>query len=262
RCVRLRVPRADRRGLAGRDEGPGGRRRHHRPSGPGLGDPARAPRDADRQLRVRRPDRVRPDPDVAARLVARALPHPDAVPRSLRLGEPARFRALDDAPHRPRRAADRAYERAATRPLGHVTRGDRMSDQPLLALRGVTMTFGGLTVIDDLDLEVVRGEIVSVIGPNGAGKTTLFNLVSGLYDPDSGEIEFEGRSIVGLPPYRITKLGIARTFQTLRLFLNMTVLENVMASQYGRTHANVLQSILRTPASRPPHPAIVPLARD
>jgi ABC-type branched-subunit amino acid transport system ATPase component len=137
-----------------------------------------------------------------------------------------------------------------------------MTDRPLLALRGVTMTFGGLTVIDGLDLEVGQGEIVSVIGPNGAGKTTLFNLVSGLYEPDSGEIELEGRSIVGLQPYRITKLGIARTFQTLRLFLNMTVLENVMASQYGRTHANVLQSILRTPASRREEREIVRLAGE
>ena len=137
-----------------------------------------------------------------------------------------------------------------------------MSAEPLLALRGVSKAFGGLTVIDDLNMGVAQGEIVSVIGPNGAGKTTLFNLVSGLYEPDEGEIELEGRSIVGLPPYRITKLGIARTFQTLRLFLNMTVLENVMASQYGRTRANVLQSILRTPASRREEREIVRLAGE
>jgi branched-chain amino acid transport system ATP-binding protein len=132
----------------------------------------------------------------------------------------------------------------------------------LLELRGVSKAFGGLTVIDDLNMGVAQGEIVSVIGPNGAGKTTLFNLVSGLYEPDEGEIELEGRSIVGLRPYRITKLGIARTFQTLRLFLNMTVLENVMASQYGRTRANVLQSILRTPASRREEREIVRLAGE
>jgi branched-chain amino acid transport system ATP-binding protein len=137
-----------------------------------------------------------------------------------------------------------------------------MSAEPLLALRGVSKAFGGLTVIDDLNMGVAQGEIVSVIGPNGAGKTTLFNLVSGLYEPDEGEIELEGRSIVGLQPYRITKLGIARTFQTLRLFLNMTVLENVMASQYGRTRANVLQSILRTPASRREEREIVRLAGE
>ncbi len=121
---------------------------------------------------------------------------------------------------------------------------------PLLELRTVTKAFGGLTVIDDLDLDVKQGEIVSVIGPNGAGKTTLFNLITGIYGPDFGEVLFEGRSILGQPPHTITKLGVARTFQTLRLFLNMTVLENVMASQYGRTRANVVQSILRTPGSR------------
>jgi len=135
-------------------------------------------------------------------------------------------------------------------------------NEPLLALRGVTKAFGGLTVIDGLDMDVAPGEIVSVIGPNGAGKTTLFNLVSGLYEPDSGEIELEGKSIVGMPPFRITKLGIARTFQTLRLFLNMTVLENVMASQYGRTHANVLQSIFRTPGSRREEREIVRVAGE
>jgi branched-chain amino acid transport system ATP-binding protein len=121
---------------------------------------------------------------------------------------------------------------------------------PLLELRNVSKAFGGLTVIDELDLAVNEGEIVSVIGPNGAGKTTLFNLVTGLYRPDSGEIAFEGRNVIGLAPHRVAKLGIARTFQTLRLFLNMTVQENVMASQYGRTRANVLQSILRTPGFR------------
>jgi branched-chain amino acid transport system ATP-binding protein len=120
----------------------------------------------------------------------------------------------------------------------------------LLDLRNVSKAFGGLTVIDELDLHVDTGEIVSVIGPNGAGKTTLFNLITGLYRPDSGDIVFEGRTVVGLPPHRIAKLGIARTFQTLRLFLNMTVQENVMASQYGRTHANVVQSMLRTPRFR------------
>jgi branched-chain amino acid transport system ATP-binding protein len=122
--------------------------------------------------------------------------------------------------------------------------------EPLLHLRKLSKAFGGLAVINELDLEVREGEIVSVIGPNGAGKTTLFNLITGLYRPDSGEIVFEGSDIVGRPPHSIAKLGIARTFQTLRLFLNMSVKENVMASQYGRTRSNVVQSILRTPGSR------------
>ena len=107
----------------------------------------------------------------------------------------------------------------------------------LLELKGISKAFGGLQVIDGLDLHVDEGEIVSVIGPNGAGKTTLFNLVTGVYQPDAGEILLEGRSLVGLPPHQITRLGVARTFQTLRLFLNMTVKENVMAAAYGRTHA-------------------------
>jgi ABC-type branched-subunit amino acid transport system ATPase component len=120
----------------------------------------------------------------------------------------------------------------------------------LLELEGVGKSFGGLRVIDDLALVVKEDEIVSVIGPNGAGKTTLFNLITGLYQPDAGEILLDGTSLVGLPAHKITKLGVARTFQTLRLFLNMTVKENVMASQYGRTKVGVLRSVLRTPGAR------------
>jgi len=125
-----------------------------------------------------------------------------------------------------------------------------MSDRPLLELRGVSMAFGGLRCLDGLDLHVGHGEIVSVIGPNGAGKTTLFNLITGVYEPTSGDILFEGRSITGLPPHRIAQLGIARTFQTLRLFLNMSVRENVMAAAYGHTKAGVFRSMLRTPGMR------------
>ncbi len=120
----------------------------------------------------------------------------------------------------------------------------------MLALRGVTKRFGGLTVVDGLDLEVGKGQVVSVIGPNGAGKTTVFNLVTGVYRPDAGDLLLEGRSIVGLRPHAICKRGVARTFQTLRLFLNMTVKENVMAAAYSHTRANVFQSILRTPHAR------------
>ena len=121
---------------------------------------------------------------------------------------------------------------------------------PLLELERVGKAFGGLVVIDRLDLVVNEREIVSVIGPNGAGKTTLFNLITGVHRPDSGEIRLDGRNLVGLPAHRITKLGVARTFQTLRLFLNMSVKENVMAAQYGRTRAGVLRSMLRTPGAR------------
>src|ERR1700688_2654605 len=97
----------------------------------------------------------------------------------------------------------------------------------LLELEGISKRFGGLLCIDGLDLHVDEREIVSVIGPNGAGKTTLFNLVLAVYQPDSGDIRFEGETLLGLEPHVITSRGIARTFQTLRLFLNMTVKENV-----------------------------------
>ena len=121
---------------------------------------------------------------------------------------------------------------------------------PLLELNGVSMDFGGLHVISELDLHVDEGEIVSVIGPNGAGKTTLFNVITGIYRPDEGEILLDGESIVGLEPHQVTNRGVARTFQTLRLFLNMTVRENVMAVQYGETKATVFESMFRLPRAR------------
>jgi ABC-type branched-subunit amino acid transport system ATPase component len=122
--------------------------------------------------------------------------------------------------------------------------------EKLLELRSVSMAFGGLSVLSELDLYVSEGEIVSVIGPNGAGKTTLFNLITGIYEPTGGDIVFAGESITGLEPHKITGKGIARTFQTLRLFLNMTVRENVMAAAYGHTRAGPFRSICRTPGQR------------
>jgi branched-chain amino acid transport system ATP-binding protein len=136
------------------------------------------------------------------------------------------------------------------------------SKATLLELRDVDKSFGGLRVIADLDLVVREHEIVSVIGPNGAGKTTLFNLVTGIYRPDSGEIQLDGRNIVGMAPHKITELGIARTFQTLRLFLNMTVKENVMAAQYGHTKVGVLRSMVRTPGARREEKEIHRLAEE
>lgn len=120
----------------------------------------------------------------------------------------------------------------------------------LLETRGLTKAFGGLAAVADLDTHVEEGEIVSVIGPNGAGKTTLFNAVTGIYAPDEGEILFEGRSVVGLKPNHITKLGVARTFQTVRLFPQMTVLENAMVGQHCRTRSGLVGSILRLPTMR------------
>jgi branched-chain amino acid transport system ATP-binding protein len=125
-----------------------------------------------------------------------------------------------------------------------------MARNRLLELRGLNKSFGGLACISDLDLHVDEGEIVSVIGPNGAGKTTLFNVITGVYPPDDGEILLDGKSLVGLEPHQVTNRGVARTFQTLRLFLNMTVRENVMAVQYGKTKTNVFESMLRLPRAR------------
>ncbi len=133
---------------------------------------------------------------------------------------------------------------------------------PLLDVKGLTLAFGGLTCISSLDLVVGEGEIVSVIGPNGAGKTTLFNIVTGVYRPDDGDILFDGESIVGLDPNQIARKGIARTFQTLRLFLNMTVRENVMAAAYGHTKAGVVRSVLRTPGMRREEREIKALAEE
>jgi branched-chain amino acid transport system ATP-binding protein len=132
----------------------------------------------------------------------------------------------------------------------------------LLELVKVSLSFGGLRVVSDLDLEVKEGEIVSLIGPNGAGKTTVFNLVTGIYDPHEGEILLDGRNIAGLQPHRISQLGVARTFQTLRLFLNMSVKENVMAAAYGRTSAGIFRSMLRTPGMRREEKEINRLAEE
>ncbi|MGH2997920.1 MAG: ABC transporter ATP-binding protein [Gaiellaceae bacterium] len=132
----------------------------------------------------------------------------------------------------------------------------------LLELRGISKSFGGLRVISELDLHVDEGEIVSVIGPNGAGKTTLFNLVTGVYAPDDGDIVFAGETLLGLDPHEITARGIARTFQTLRLFLNMTVKENVMAAAFAHTRAGILRSVLRTPGMRREEREIEKLAED
>jgi len=120
----------------------------------------------------------------------------------------------------------------------------------VLSLDSVSLSFGGLRALADLDLQVSEREIVSVIGPNGAGKSTVFNVVTGIYEPGGGDVRFAGQSIAGLPQHRIARLGIARTFQTLRLFPNMSVLENVMAATYGATRAMPWESVLRLPRAR------------
>lgn len=120
----------------------------------------------------------------------------------------------------------------------------------ILKLKGVSKRFGGLRAVDGFDLDVREGSITSLIGPNGAGKTTVFNLVTGIYRPDEGSISFAGRELVGKLPHEVAEAGIARTFQTLRLFENLTCFENVLAGQHCRGRAGVIASILRTPAQR------------
>lgn len=120
----------------------------------------------------------------------------------------------------------------------------------MLEIKKLSMTFGELKSIDLLDLVVNDREIVSVIGPNGAGKTTLFNVITGIYTPTSGQVLLDGLDIGGSSPYKVNRLGVARTFQNVRLFLNMSVIENVMASSYARTKSNIFSSALGLPASR------------
>ena len=115
----------------------------------------------------------------------------------------------------------------------------------LLEVRNLTKNFGGLTAVDRLDFEINEGEILGMIGPNGAGKTTVFNLISGIYPPDEGEIRLDGQSLLGLRPHLITEQGIGRTFQTIRLFRNLTVMENVMAGRHCRTKSGWLGAILQ-----------------
>lgn len=120
----------------------------------------------------------------------------------------------------------------------------------MLEVENISKSFGGLKAMSGVSLNVNQGEIVSVIGPNGAGKTTLFNLITGVYKPDSGDVRFEGRSIAGLNPNKIVDLGVARTFQNLRLFMNQTVLENVLVAQHHKLHSTWLSAVLRTPGYR------------
>ena len=137
-----------------------------------------------------------------------------------------------------------------------------MSAPPLLEVDGVTKRFGGLSALNDLSFEVGEGEIVSVIGPNGAGKSTVFNVITGLYPPDEGDVRFRGQSIVGFSPNRITRAGIARTFQNVHLFPNMTVLENAMVGQHSHSKAGVFGAIFRPPAVRREEDAIRERAKE
>jgi len=139
---------------------------------------------------------------------------------------------------------------------------DGQPEAPILDLTALSLSFGGLLALSELDLQLDDREIVSLIGPNGAGKTTVFNVITGVYQPSSGDVRFAGQSVAGLPPHRIARLGIARTFQSLRLFLNMSVLENVMAATYGGTKATPAESVLRLPRARREEREVRALAED
>ena len=137
-----------------------------------------------------------------------------------------------------------------------------ISNLPMLQITNLNKSFGGLKVIQNLDIAVGKNEIVSVIGPNGAGKSTLLNLITGVYPPDTGDIRFQGQSLLGMQPHDITASGIARTFQTLRVFLNMSVIENVMAAAYHHSKVGLLPTVLRTPAWRQEEARIRALAEE
>jgi branched-chain amino acid transport system ATP-binding protein len=128
-----------------------------------------------------------------------------------------------------------------------VEQQDASRNGPLLELKQVTKNFGGLAAVQSVDLQIYPQEIVSIIGPNGAGKTTVFNLITGIYRPTSGNIYLAGESLMGQTPDRVLTRGIARTFQNIRLFNNMTVLENVLVGQHSQLKAGVLGSLFRPP---------------
>jgi branched-chain amino acid transport system permease protein len=134
--------------------------------------------------------------------------------------------------------------------------------EPLLEVKGLFKHFGGLVAADHIDLVVYPGEVVSVIGPNGSGKTTLFNMLTGLVRPDSGTVTYHGTDITRLPPHKIASLGITRTFQNLRLFNNLSVMENVLIGQHAQLKVGTVASVLRTPGVRREEARAVGWARD
>ncbi|MAA65687.1 MAG: high-affinity branched-chain amino acid ABC transporter ATP-binding protein LivG [Alteromonadaceae bacterium] len=120
----------------------------------------------------------------------------------------------------------------------------------MLDVRNLSMRFGGLLAVDGVSLDVKEKEIVSIIGPNGAGKTTVFNCLSGFYQPSGGTISFEGKEIQGIPDYKISRLGLVRTFQHVRLFNSMTVVENLLVAQHRHLNTNLFAGLIKTPAYR------------
>ncbi len=168
-----------------------------------------------------------------------SAPRPDSAStpdRSLPTGGP---------PSQPVPPEDSSLRAASTR--AHAHGAIPAASDPLLETRGLTQRFGGLTAVADLNLRVQTGELVALIGPNGAGKTTVFNLVTGVYKPTAGDILFGGAPIAGMEPSRIHALGIARTFQNIRLFADLSVLDNVRIAHHARARYGLAAALLRTP---------------
>lgn len=136
------------------------------------------------------------------------------------------------------------------------------ADNVLLAVSGIRKQFGGLTALSDVSITVCRGEIFGLIGPNGAGKTTLFNIITGLAQADAGTLMFDGVRVGGLKPHEIARVGIARTFQNIRLFGTMTALENVMVGRHLRSASGVLGAVFRTRSSVAEESAIAQRAHE
>lgn len=132
----------------------------------------------------------------------------------------------------------------------------------MLVLDQVSKSFGGLSALSHISFTVNKGEIVGIIGPNGAGKTTLFNLITGIFPPTEGKITYRGKNLLGMRPYKVTTLGLARTFQNIRLFGHLNALENVMVGAHCRTKAGVWKGLWRTPAQRKEEKATIERAQE
>src|SRR6202035_1979491 len=209
-------------------------------------------------------------PAAAVRLL-QVLDHQRGLDRrdDLPAGRPARDRlhppAQDDGRHTrvDHRRGDCRSVRAPTgnrrrgrRPGGHRGRNRRrpgvenVSQRPhVLQIQGLTRRFGGLTAVDRFDVDVYQGEIVSLVGPNGAGKTTVFNLISGVLRPTAGSIRLHGRELVGEPAHRVTHHGVARTFQNIRVFPQLTVRENILLGTHHWTRSGILGSVTFWPGT-------------
>jgi branched-chain amino acid transport system ATP-binding protein len=136
------------------------------------------------------------------------------------------------------------------------------TSKPILSISGVTKRFGGLVAVDNVSFEVERGEVFALIGPNGAGKTTLFNCITGLFAPTTGSIVFQDKQLNGLKPYQTAKAGVARTFQNIRLFDYMTVLDNVRLGHHSRMHSKLWDSLFKTPRERSEEREVTEKAMD